>query len=163
MSTVRHSPDISVSSEANAASSDGKYYGDEDLGGTLQEWAVKHPIKRDALKGTLLHLDNCITRAICGIRAVWFVRPAMSHEAVTSPDPIVLPERELQRQVLGTLNIIKLTVEELSSSMDHSFACNRPATAPASLVLGPFETVDALLEFEASLRRRQKSCCGFNG
>ncbi|KAH6920600.1 hypothetical protein HPB50_028412 [Hyalomma asiaticum] len=55
-SILGHSPDISVSSEASSASSDGKDYGDEDLGRTLQEWAVEHRIKRDALSGLLKRL-----------------------------------------------------------------------------------------------------------
>lgn len=47
------SPDIVVSIEARAASPNNTDVGEEDLGGALQKWAVKHSIKRDALSDLL--------------------------------------------------------------------------------------------------------------
>lgn len=57
---------------------------------------------------------------------------------------------EFQGQVLRTLNIIKLTVQQIASSIDTSLAACRTASAPAPLVSSPFEDVDALMEFEES-------------
>ncbi|KAL1474394.1 hypothetical protein MTO96_038010 [Rhipicephalus appendiculatus] len=77
--------------------------------------------------------------------------PVVSLQPAASPALTVLPEREFQCQVLRTLNIIKLTVQQIASTMDSSLASTRTASTPAPLVSGPFEEVDDLMKFEASL------------
>ncbi|XP_054917908.1 uncharacterized protein [Dermacentor andersoni] len=58
---------------------------------------------------------------------------------------------EFQSQVLRLLNIVRLTVQEILSNLDAYVAQGKVTSAPAVLVQQPFETVDALLNFEASL------------
>lgn len=58
--------------------------------------------------------------------------------------------------MLRTLNIIKLTVQQIASSIDTSLAACRTASAPAPLVSSPFEDVDALMEFEESLTKENE-------
>ncbi|XP_072141991.1 uncharacterized protein [Dermacentor andersoni] len=69
-----------------------------------------------------------------------------------SPAPVTLPPHEFQSQVLRLLNILRLTVQEILSNLDACVAQGKVTSAPAVLVQQPFETVDALLNFEASLR-----------
>ncbi|XP_075526936.1 uncharacterized protein LOC142559098 isoform X1 [Dermacentor variabilis] len=68
-----------------------------------------------------------------------------------SPAPATLAPHEFQSQVLWLLNIVRLTVQEILSNLDACVAQGKVTSAPAVLVQQPFETVDALLNFEASL------------
>lgn len=46
---------------------------------------------------------------------------------------------------------MRLTAQEILSNLDACMAQGKVTSAPALLVQQPFETVDALLNFEASL------------
>ncbi|KAM7294358.1 uncharacterized protein ISCGN_023864 [Ixodes scapularis] len=67
------------------------------------------------------------------------------------PGPTALPEREFQGQVLRLLNVIRLSLQQVASTLDALTASSEPTAAPNPVVPQPFDTADGLSNFEADL------------
>lgn len=67
------------------------------------------------------------------------------------PGSTALPEREFQGQVLRLLNVIRLSLQQVASTLDALTASSEPTAAPNPVVPQPFDTADGLSNFKADL------------